>query len=130
MPRDLLDIAALIEGLPAQELDATARRWGIARLWRTTRGVVEALLGDGRETTALRVLGRHLHTGRGRTVFENHLVLWLSPYWGLPGGPALAETLEKARRDLTPAADETWRLKLGRAASAIRHPRSSASGRR
>jgi hypothetical protein len=128
--RDLLDIAVLVEGLPPAQLQATADRWGIGRLWATTQQAIDAIFFGARPPLALKVLGAHLETARERTVFENHLAHWLYPYWELPLQRALKQTAQTARTDLAPAAGETWRQKLGRMLSAVWHPRSSAAARR
>lgn len=128
--RDLVDLAVLTQGISERDLDQTARRWGIGRLWRTTWGAVNALFDGRRETVAMRVIGRHLQAGRDRTVFENHLVEWLSPFWELPPGPAIAQLAQTARVEFSPGPNETWGRKLARTASAIRHPGSSSALRR
>jgi hypothetical protein len=128
--RDLLDIAVLAEGLPESELESTAKRWGIARLWSTTRLAIEGVFFDERPSRTLKILGPHLASGGERTVFQNHLLHWLYPFWELPLGGALAQTARTARVDLTPAPGETWGRKLERTASAVMHPRSSAAKRK
>lgn len=127
--RDLIDIVALAEGIPEGELARTARRWGIGRLWETTWAASYSLFTGGKETLALRLLGPHLRDARDRTVLENHVVHWLSPYWELPPARAFAQTMRTVRIDLAPTEGESWESKLRRTAHAIRHPRSSASKR-
>jgi hypothetical protein len=127
--RDLIDIAALAEGIPDAELARTARRWGIGRLWETTWAASYSLLAGGKETLALRLLGPHLREARDRTVLENHLVHWLSPYWELPPASAFAQAMRTVRVDLAPTDGESRGSKLRRTAHAIRHPRSSAAKR-
>lgn len=127
--RDLLDVAVLADGLEPHELELTANRWGIGRIWRTTWSAVEALFYGGGEPLAMRLWGTHLKSVRERTVFENHLQRWLYPYWELPPGQALAETLRTIGTEITPGPGETWRTKLARALDAIRHARTPAARR-
>jgi hypothetical protein len=125
---DLLDVAVLAEGIPAAELEQTARRWGIGRIWHTTWGVVEALFYDGGATVPMRVWAAHLATARERTVLEEHLQRWLHPYWELPLHRAIVNSGRMVAADLRPA-DETWRSKLARTFDAIRHARTPAARR-
>lgn len=125
---DLLDVAVLAEGLPSAELEQTARRWGIGRIWQTTWGAVEAVFYDGSATLPMRIWAAHLATARERTVLEEHLQRWLHPYWELPLHRALVNSGRMVAADLRPA-DETWRSKLGRIFDAIRHARTPAARR-
>jgi Uncharacterised nucleotidyltransferase len=127
--RDLVDIAAVIAGSAEGELDDTAEAWGISRIWRTTRGTIRALLEDGPTTAPLRIWARHLPTVRERTVFDSHLMRWLSPFWELSPRAASADLLSALRLTLLPASGESWREKLARAGRGIRHPREPMSSR-
>lgn len=120
--RDLIDIAVLSEGLDAGELDRLAARWGIGRIWATTRGAAEALLYGGRRTAPLRSWARHLEQVRERTVLENHLQRWLHAFWELPPTAALEQTAQVLRGEVAPAEGESWGTKLGRIAGAVRNP--------
>jgi hypothetical protein len=128
--RDLVDIAALAENLDHEEFLETADRWGIGRLWRTTWGAIEALFYEGAETLPLRLWAAHLKVVRERTVLENHLQHWLSPYWEFSLGRAVVQTGRTVRADLTTDDDETWAIKLKRTAGALRHPLTPATQRR
>ena len=125
--RDLLDIALVARLSTDEELERTARAWGIERLWHTTRGAVEALFGGGRETAALRVWGRHLRAVRERSVLDSHLQRWLNGFWGLPPELALRSTVDAFYRSALPDPGESWRAKLTRVKHAVRHPRQPLS---
>ena len=127
--RDLLDVAVLAEGLPRSELDETARRWGIARVWRTTQAALDAIFYAGPEPLPLRLWARHLKDVRPETVLEEHLQRWLHPFWERPLGPALRDSLAMVRRDLVPAPGETWRERVAQNLDALRHLRSPAASR-
>jgi Uncharacterised nucleotidyltransferase len=130
--RDLVDVAALAAGQDAGELAETAERWGIRRIWETTRRAVDALFFASPRPASLRVWARHLESVRERTVFEDHLQRWLHAFWGLPLAPALAETGRVLRAEVAPGAGETWRDKLRRIPRAVRDagvPLSDRAGR-
>ena len=127
--RDLLDVAVVADQVPRADLDELARRWGVERLWRTTRTAIDALLLGERRGIPLRVWAAHLPAARDRTVLENHLQRWLSPFSAMPPGRAVRETGRRAAQDLRPAPGESWRTKLGRTAAGIAHP-SAPSGQR
>jgi len=118
--RDLLDVAAMAEGLDRAELDALADHWGIRRLWRSTISVADALFASqGRSTTAQRVWARNLASVRERTVLESHLETWISCLWSAPPRSALPLVVSNVVWDLRPAAGETWRDKLARSRRAV-----------
>jgi hypothetical protein len=118
--RDLIDVAALAAQEDAADLARGSNKWGIGRVWDTTRRAVDALFFDGRPPLALRVWARHLSSVRERTVFETHLQEALYPFWERPPGPATAKSLAAIRADLLPAQGESWDTKLGRVQRAIR----------
>ena len=91
--RDLIDIAAVSEGVDESEIARAASAIGIARLWNTTRGAVDSLFGEGDQTFPLRTWARHLAPVRDRTVFEHHLQRWLHSFSERP-------VQRRARRDL------------------------------
>jgi len=122
--RDLLDIAALRVTLDARDLDALARRWGMARIWHATAGATDALFFGGRRTVPLRTWARHLGEVRTRSVFENHLQRWLRAFWELSPGAAVSQTATVLAHEIAPAEDETWSDKRRRVAKAIRNPRA------
>ena len=120
--RDLLDVALVASAAGADELEKTARAWGLHRIWHATYGAADALLDGGRPTAALRLWARHLPALRERTVLDNHLLRWLRSFWELPPPAALAATVHALRLELLPEPGEPWRHKLKRVASAARHP--------
>jgi hypothetical protein len=127
--RDLLDVAVLAEGVPRSELDETAERWGIGRVWRTTRAAVDAIFYGGRDPLPLRLWARHLKAVRAETVLEDHLQRWLHPFWERPFVPALRDAATMIRRDVVPAPGETWRERIGQNLDALWHLRAPASSR-
>ena len=127
--RDLVDIAAAAAGVDDQELDRTARAWGIGRVWRTTRRAIDGLFYGGKQTVPLRTWARHVVAVRERTVFENHMGRWLNAYWELPPHAALARTVETLRAEVRPAPGERRRAKLVRVAQAVRNPKAPADAR-
>lgn len=116
---ELVDVAAVADGLDRSELRAVARRWGLQRIWGTTERAATALLGHGRTTAPLLTWARHLPAVRERTVFESHLDRWLSAFWGLDPGPALAAARDAAAEALSPAAGETGAVKRSRTRRAL-----------
>jgi hypothetical protein len=124
--RDLVDIAAAMEGLDVSEVERTAQAWGIQRLWRTTRQAIDALFYGGNRTLPLRTWARSLPAVRGKSVLENHLGRWLHPYWELPPAPAARRMAETLLDDLRPAPGELLREKLLRISRAVRNPRGRA----
>lgn len=125
---DLVDASLLAREADAAELEDLARRWGIERVWHTTAAAADALLGDGAQPAALRIWARHLRPLRERSVLESHLERWLSGFWSLPPGKAVAALAAAVAGDLMPAPDESWREKGARARTALRHaamPRSA-----
>ena len=121
--RDLVDIAAVCQGLSDAELMETAEVWGVSRIWRTTREAIRALFEGGPVTPPLRTWARHLRSVRERTVVDSHLMRWLHVFWELPPTSAVAELGAEFRLTLLPAEGESWREKLARASHRIRHPR-------
>ena len=119
--RDLVDIAILTAEADLAEIDEIARRWGVAKVWRTTHATVEALFADGRPPVPMRVWARHLEAARERTVAESHLEKWLSPFWALPVRTALQHTFRRIAEEVRPVPGELWRTKLSRARLAVRN---------
>jgi hypothetical protein len=120
--RDLVDIAAVSEGLSDEELTRTAEAWGIPKLWRTTRATIRALLEGGPTTIPLRTWARHLPSVRERSVIDSHLMRWLHVFWELPPRAAVADLRAAFRLTLLPAPGESWREKLARTGRIVRHP--------
>ena len=119
--RDLVDIAAMLQGVDQFELRRLARAWSVERLWETTVASVDAVLYGGRPPLALRFWARNLLKVRERTVLENHLERVLSNFWILPGPDALAELLSILAGEVRPGRDETWPAKLSRSGRAARN---------
>jgi hypothetical protein len=118
--RDLLDVAVFAAGESPAEFERLAAAWGLRRVWRTTRLAIEALFYGGVRPVPLRIWARHLHAVREQTVLESHLQSVLNPYWALPPGPALVESLAALRTDLVPVPGESWGAKRRRIRRAIR----------
>ena len=66
----LVDVAVMADGLDADELRVTARRWVFTASGRTTSEAADAVLYGAPEPWALRTWARNLSTGRERTVLE------------------------------------------------------------
>jgi hypothetical protein len=118
---DLVDVAAMMDGLDRGELARLARRWGIGRMWRTTLEAVDAVLFEGRRSWAVRTWARNLPEVRERTVLEVHVARWLAGFSAagpIRGVRVLGEAVAK---DLRPAVGETWGQKLARVPRAVRN---------
>jgi Uncharacterised nucleotidyltransferase len=118
--RDLVDIRAIALEADAAEMDRLARSWQLARAWRTTAAVADALFDEGRRPLALRLWARHLSAVRERTVLETHLQDAIAGFWGLSLGAAAAAAGVALASDLRRAPEETWSDKLVRAVQALR----------
>ena len=106
--RDIVDIALVGAAADRGETERLARRWGIERLWRTTRGVVESVQSGRVDHMVLRLWARNLRTARERTVFENHLARLTSDFWALPLPRRGASCPGNVYRDLRPEDTEPW----------------------
>jgi hypothetical protein len=118
---DLVDVAAVAQQADEAEIRAVAERWGIGRLWKTTRGVIDSLFYGGSRTWAERLWARNLQGASERTVLETHLERWLSPYWGLPFDKAVRASLAAVAAEVEPAEGETWGEKWRRIRRAVRN---------
>jgi Uncharacterised nucleotidyltransferase len=127
--RDLIDIAAVSDGLDRNELDAAARRWGIGRIWQQTQRTIDALFFDGRRTFPLRTWARHIVEVRERTVFETHLERHASGFAYLPPRAAVARLGKVVVEEVRPSPGETWRDKLQRSRTAAAHASLPATTR-
>jgi hypothetical protein len=119
--RELVDIAAVAAAADREEVMRLARDWGVGRLWRSTEEAFESALNGAPAPLSVRTWAKNVAQVRERTVLEHHLERWLSNFWILPprrAGLTLPSTLV---REVRPAADETWREKLGRTVLALRH---------
>ena len=119
--RDLLDVHLVAAESPPGELMALARRWGMDRVWATTRRALASLLDPRRPPSIpLRTWARGLRTTRSRTVLEYHVERWTSGFWAVPPRRAIAVAGSTARRELRPLEGETWGTKLSRSGRALR----------
>ena len=112
---NLIDVAVSLRRSDEAEVARLARRWGCARMWRTTRAAVRAVVEGGRGSVAVALWARHLPAIRERTVLEWHVKNLLAPAWGYPrrraprsgagpsaGGPAVARAAGAAQRGRRP----------------------------
>lgn len=119
--RDLVDVAALAQGLDRDELRRLAAGWRIEKAWEATIGAADALfLGEPRPW-AIRIWARNLPEARERTVLENHLVRLLGGFWALPPSQAAGLLRASLGREIRPRPDESWNAKLSRTARAVRN---------
>ncbi|MGH3004319.1 MAG: nucleotidyltransferase family protein [Gaiellaceae bacterium] len=119
--RDLVDVAALAQGLDRDELRGLAAAWKMERAWTTTIGAADALFLGGSPPWAVRVWARNLEKMRERTVLENHLERWLSDFWALPARDAVRALGSTFAGEIRPAPGESWGAKLARSARAVRN---------
>lgn len=112
--RDLIDIAAISAHADERELDRTAERWGMHRVWRTTHRAVDAAFYGGRKTFPLRTWARHLELVRDRTGFEGHLTRLLSGYGAMPPKYATVRATRVLYNLIAPNPGETWLVKAQR----------------
>ncbi len=124
---DLVDVAALDDGLDSSELQRLARRWGIEGLWRTTLSTAHAVLFDGPQPWTARTWARNLPAVRERTMFEFHMARWLSGFSTLGPRGGFRVLGGEIARDVRPIGDEPWRAKLSRAWLSLRNARVTKS---
>ena len=120
--RDLIDVAAVAQGLDRQELRSAARAWGIERLWQTTIDASDAVFLGCPTSWEIRLWARNLATVKERTVLENHLQRWLSGFSALPSGQALSACASAIAGDLRRVSGESRSAKLSRTFLALRRP--------
>ena len=120
---NLIDVAAMLRPSDEAEVARLARAWGCARMWRTTRNAVRAVVEGERRSLAVALWGRHLRGARERTVFEWHVKDLLAPVWGLPPRAAAAAVAAELRATAGRARREPWRAKLSRTRLALRNAR-------
>ena len=118
---DLVDVAAMMEGLDRDELAALAQRWGIERMWRTSLATADAVLFDGPRPWAARTWARNLPAVRERTVLEGHIGRWLAGFSAVGPLRGFRVLFREVGKDLRPAVGETWGQKLARVPRAIRN---------
>jgi Uncharacterised nucleotidyltransferase len=118
--RDLLDVALLAARSDRTETARLAEAWGIAKLWRTTAALADALFLGEAAPRALRGWARNLAEVRERTVLEQHAARWRGWWDAFPPPLAARATLHELREDVTPEPGESWGSKLSRTRSAVR----------
>ncbi len=124
---NLVDVAVTLRRCDRAAVAALARRWGCARMWRTTEAAIDSVLEGDRRSAAVALWARHLGEVRERTVLEWHVKDLLAPVWGLPPARVPAAVWAEVRATAGPEGREPWRAKLARARLAVRHagvPRS------
>lgn len=119
--RDLVDVAAVVQGIDRDELRAVAAGWGVERAWRTTIGAADALFLGGAPPWAVRTWARNVAKARERTVLENHLARWLAPFWALPAPVAVRALGATLAGEIRPKPGEGWGAKLSRSGRAARN---------
>jgi hypothetical protein len=119
--RDLVDVGAFRCEADPNELERTARRWGLRRLWRTFGDAIDAVLAR-RSTVPLALWARHLHRLRDQTVLEVHVERLIAPIWGYPKTRAPRLVASALVNELRPAFDEDWNEKIRRTSTALRRP--------
>jgi Uncharacterised nucleotidyltransferase len=119
--RDLIDVAAALQGTSVPDADALARAWGVERIWHTTVAAVDALLFGKRRAWPLRIWARHLGDVRERTVLETHLERWFAAFSAFPPGRAALMGLRAMGSDVHPNAEEGWPTKVQRTRRAIKN---------
>jgi hypothetical protein len=124
---NLIDVAVTLERAGEAEVAALARRWGCARMWRTTRAAVGAVLEGSGRSAAVAGWARHLREARERTVLEAHLKDVLAPVWGLPRRRMPAAVAAEVRAMAAPRGGEPWRAKSRRARLAVRNAGAARS---
>jgi hypothetical protein len=114
----LVDVAVLLDGADRELAAELAGAWGIERVWRSTLGATDALLGTGPGRVPL--WARNLREVRERTVLETHLQRWFGAFWAFPPGAASRRTAASLRRALGRRRDESRSTKLRRTYHAAR----------
>jgi hypothetical protein len=104
--RDLIDVAAMADGIDSRELDRIAADWGWDRVWRTTNSTIEWVFDHARKPAAVRIWARHLAGFRQPSVVELQLRRWLSPFWTAPPASALRVIAYQTRKSVSGARSE------------------------
>ena len=119
----ILDVAVMMDASDQQRLAATARGWEMARLWRSTATVADALFGaSGGDPWPLRTWARGLRSAREPSVSELHLSRLLSPLAIYPPGGAVRALAAAVAGFALPHDGEPWRRKLARTAQQVARP--------
>jgi hypothetical protein len=120
---ELVDVAAMSDGLEQNELRELAEAWQLERIWDTTLAATEAVLASNtsHHPLPLRLWARNVPAVRARTVFESHLERWLADFWALPLRTALRAAAASAVRAVGREEGESWREKFVRMRLAVRN---------
>jgi hypothetical protein len=124
---ELIDVAAVTDGMDRRALRTLARRWGCERVWHNTELALDALLYGAARPLALRTWARHLHDARERTVLESRVQRLAAPAWGMPIRGVPRAVLGACAGHLRRHDGEPWRAKLARTGRLVRdvaRPRS------
>jgi Uncharacterised nucleotidyltransferase len=124
---NLIDVAVTLQQSDESEVAALARRWGCARMWRTTRAAIGAVLEGSRRSAAVALWARHLRDVRERTVFQWHVKDALAPLWGLPHAQVPRALATEARGTAGARGVEPWGTKLRRTRLALRNAGTARS---
>jgi hypothetical protein len=127
--RDLIDVAAVAAPLDDRELELAAKRWGVGRIWRSTKEAIDGVFYGGRTTPPLRTWARHLERVGRQSILEKHVAGLLHPYWEAPAHRATLSLARALGDAIRPLPGETWGEKLARIGRAVRDPRAPV-GRR
>ena len=117
----LIDLAAVRQGLPDAELRSVAERLGIGRLWEITARTLDALFLGGASPWPLRVWARNLPRARERTMLELHLERWLAGFSVFPTGHAVGLAGRAVSADFRREPGEGWGRKVRRSSLSVRH---------
>ncbi len=118
---DVIDVAAMTDGLDPAELTAVARRWGLGPVWSTTAGAIDTILAESPSRSwSVRIWARHLRDVRDRTVAEKHVVVWMGAFWAPTPRSKVRALASVVADDIRPLGGEPWALKTARTARAIR----------
>ena len=122
---DLVDVLVLLGAGERALADATADRWNLGRLWRTTVSAAESLLGQAEPTVPLRTWARNTPAARERTRVESMLEYGMSPFSALPARQAAGVSALSLAHAIGPRPGEPLAARLHPRAS--RHPSLDAA---
>jgi hypothetical protein len=112
---DLVDIAAMTEGLDPVELRVLAERWALGRVWDATIRTIDAFRdGEPPRSWSDRLMGQHLWSVRERTMIEWRLARWTTGFWAPTPSVAVRSIVGTILQNALPVAGESWSSKLVR----------------
>ena len=117
----VVDVEALSLEVRAAELDALARAWGCARLWRPRAGRPRRPARRAAQRSRSGVWARHLPEVRSRTVLGVHLERWLAPASAFPARQVVARAAVAVAHDMRPHPGEGWGRRATRVRRAVAH---------